>query len=626
MRALCLLPVALLFVACGQAQEPLKPQLSPIAPSQGASVLVDEQRFVAYAADADNHVIVRLDLATHAVETTEVPGAPEQIAQLGDNRLVVTLRAPSELVVLDVLADGSLAVAGEISLPSDPFGVAVSPRGEILVTSAWGHAVTSLDAATLETRWSIDVPREPRGVTITRDGARAFISHVVGDGVTTIDLEHLDAATNAPVPGTIHALGGRYRDRVDRAIGAGTLHPQAALAYTAVLSPNGDRLFVPHVAEQNGASSTRQVPGAYGGVPVEEETSFASVAVISPSSGRVLGDTRASAPGEALDKSVFLGVAADFVVAPASSTGRQARGAVAFEDSLFIASQGTAELIELDARAFDPAMAVKRRFAIGEGPRGVAVEAHTRTLVAWNQISHDFSVISLASGAVERVAATRDPLDPEVAAGRRLFVDERDRRITRDGRSCNGCHPEGRDDAVVWKLGAGPRQTPMLVGRLDRGPYAWLAKHEVLEDNMRETMGRLGGTGLTQRELHQLAAFVRRGLVAPDRPNANSDDARVKRGRALFTSAEVGCSGCHKLETEASDRQVHTVSSRSRTDTNDAFRTPPLIFVGGTAPYFHDGRYATLEQLLADNMDRMGTTSQLSKDDLAALAAFLRTL
>ena len=75
-----------------------------------------------------------------------------------------------------------------------------------------------------------------------------------------------------------------------------------------------------------------------------------------------------------------------------------------------------------------------------------------------------------------------------------------------------------------------------------------------------------------------------------------------------------------------SDRAVHIVGTRSRNDTTDGYRTPPLIFVGGTAPYYHDGRYPTLEALLADNLDRMGQTSHLPPEDLSALAAYLRTL
>jgi len=226
---------------------------------------------------------------------------------------------------------------------------------------------------------------------------------------------------------------------------------------------------------------------------------------------------------------------------------------------------------------------------------------------------------------VERRVIADDPLPRDVAAGRRLFFTELDHRISRDGRACGACHPEGRDDGLTWKLGSGPRQTPTLVGRLVRGPFGWQAKHERLQDNMRETMSRLGGAGLSETELDDLAVFLREGLVPPARERPPLD-ALAARGRALFTSEQVGCSGCHKLETEASDRALHEVGSRTASDASPRFRTPPLLYVGATAPYFHDGRYQTLEQLLDDNLDRMGQTSQLDRGDVRALAAFLRTL
>jgi cytochrome c peroxidase len=56
------------------------------------------------------------------------------------------------------------------------------------------------------------------------------------------------------------------------------------------------------------------------------------------------------------------------------------------------------------------------------------------------------------------------------------------------------------------------------------------------------------------------------------------------------------------------------------------FKVPSLFFVGGTPPYYHDGRASTLEELIENNGDRMGHTSHLSREDRAALVAFLRTL
>jgi len=588
--------------------------------ARGGSLVIDPACLVAWIADTDNHVLHRVDLLSDRVVSSPVEGAPEQVVLAGDGRLAVTLRDRNQVALLQEDEDGGVEPVATVDVACDPFGLAVTPQGEILVTSGYCHTVTALDLGTLEARWSAPVAREPRGVVVTADGARAFVTHVVGDAITVLDLG--DAP---PTPRRVRALGGLYRNRVDAALGAGTLHPAAALAYTAVLSESGSRLFVPHLAEQNGESTTRTVPGAYGGVPVEEETSFASVAVIAVHGEHVVGDAAGLAPREGLQKGAFVAAdpSADFALPPTPAPCRQARAAAIAGDRLLVASQGTGELFELDARALDPAMSVRRVHVVGEGPKGV--DAAAGLAAVWSQLSHEIAVISLGSGAATRRVLAADPLPPDVAAGRRLFFTERDRRISRDGRACAACHPDGRDDGLVWKLGAGPRQTPTLVGRLGRGPFGWQAKHARLEDNMRETMSRLGGGGLTEVELTRLATFLREGLAAPSHPSSPTD-ALAARGRAIFTSEAVGCSGCHHVETEFSDRTLHDVGSRSATDASAAFRTPPLLFVGASAPYFHDGRYATLEKLLADNLDRMGQTSRLSGDDLAALAAFLRTL
>jgi mono/diheme cytochrome c family protein len=581
-----------------------------------------------YVADADNQAVHAVDPSSGRIVTTLLDGQPEQLVSLGSGRVVVALRSRNEVALLRFDADGAGKVVLREKVATEPWGLATTSRGEILVTSAWGRALTALDGRTLRTRWSIELPREPRAVVATRDGTRAFVTHLVGASLSVVDL-----GAGRPAARSVRALGAPHRNRVDDAIGVGTLHRSPALAYAAAISESGTRIFVPHLVEQTGSTTPHSIPGSYGGVPIEEETSTASVAVIGTRDAEPLGGPPpVVASGAKREEATHLrklaSLVADseigFALPPVESPARQARAAVVFRDSLFVASQGTREVVELDARAIDPAMNVVRRVKVGEGPTGLAVDRDAHKLFAWSQIAHELTTINLGTGETTALAVGADPLDPEVAKGRRLFITELDRRISRDGRACAACHPDGRDDGQVWKLGAGPRQTPTLLGRLERGPFGWEAKHADLRDNMRETMGRLGGGGISTPDLTALASYLRRGLVVPNRPAEDSED--VRRGRDLFTSAEVGCSGCHELETDGSDRKRHDVGSRAKGDVPVKFRTAPLKFVGGTGPYFHDGRYATLEQLIDSNYDAMGETSQLTDPDRRALVAFLRSL
>jgi cytochrome c peroxidase len=102
----------------------------------------------------------------------------------------------------------------------------------------------------------------------------------------------------------------------------------------------------------------------------------------------------------------------------------------------------------------------------------------------------------------------------------------------------------------------------------------------------------------------------------------------VARGQSIFRSAETGCASCHVEDTRFTDHETHTLAGAPGR-TAPHFDTPSLAFVGQTAPYFHDGRFTTLEQLV-DGCDEpathMGHTKQLGPDDRKALVAYLRTL
>lgn len=122
---------------------------------------------------------------------------------------------------------------------------------------------------------------------------------------------------------------------------------------------------------------------------------------------------------------------------------------------------------------------------------------------------------------------------------------------------------------------------------------------------------------------------------------------------------KAGCAACHNGPL-LSDGQFHNLGisffGRAREDlgryevTHDPadvgrFRTPSLLGVGRSAPYMHNGLFASLENVVAlynggggrDRADRAGTVPpptpdplvrklDLSREEQAALAAFLRTL
>jgi hypothetical protein len=163
----------------------------------------------------------------------------------------------------------------------------------------------------------------------------------------------------------------------------------------------------------------------------------------------------------------------------------------------------------------------------------------------------------------------------------------------------------------------------MLAGRMGgTAPYGWEGDRVTLADYVANTVLRLGGRGLEPRELEDIASFLL-AMKGPSHRDAAQEEL-VQRGRSLFEDAEQGCSGCH-LGGAGTDGSPHAIAHH-KADSIKGFDTPSLRFISGTAPYFHDGRYASLEELLADPDSRMGKTAKLADGDRAALAAYLRSL
>src|SRR5262249_54913182 len=162
---------------------------------------------------------------------------------------------------------------------------------------------------------------------------------------------------------------------------------------------------------------------------------------------------------------------------------------------------------------------------------------------------------------------------------------------------------------------------PVLAGRMDReGPFGWNGGSKDLATHIATTIQHnLGGSGLPLSEIEDLIVYLRRMQGA----QGSQRSAEVDRGAALFESPSTGCTTCHRDGGRSTDSELHVLGGTRR---SAGFLTPPLVGLGRSAPYFHDGRYAKLEDLLAKTDGLMGSTRFLSADDRAALVAYLQSL
>lgn len=240
----------------------------------------------------------------------------------------------------------------------------------------------------------------------------------------------------------------------------------------------------------------------------------------------------------------------------------------------------------------------------------------------------DFDVPPLKLRVPERVTldgkvlgvtlARKLPREQAWLEGRDLFNATFDPRISKDGRACASCHVDGLDDGLVWATPDGKRRTRTLAGQLGAGPYGWLGEHKTLADHIKVTEKQLGGTGLSDADLAKLVSYVS-SLGAPPRTRPATPDPLAKRGAELFASPTYDCATCHTGGGLESDREAHDVGSGGK------FVTPSLAGISTRPSFFHDGSYATLDEMFA-KAKNMGRASEMPLEDRKAVLAYLGTL
>jgi mono/diheme cytochrome c family protein len=585
---------------------------------QGSTVALGKigERTVALVADEDARAVVMIDVDRRAeIAKTPLSGAPSQLLVTADGRVLVALRDADKIAVLEPQAAapaGPLASRCEVRTPTEPVALAATPDDEtVMVTSGFTHALTGFAAATLEKRFEVDLPREPRAVVVSGDGKRAFVAHAVGGKMSVVDLER------AFHP--VKQVGLRSPNAEPR------LTSCQGYALARFEGPGG-RVLAPEVVVDPGDPEQRTDGYGDGNNPPER----AAVAVLDEAHGEPIADS--------LD-----GVTEDDPTAPASDRTvdcllPRAAAVDAASHTLLVACYGIDAVIAYDAVAPVPARAPMRRYSVASGPSGIAVDPKAGRAVVWSQFERVLGVLPVrgvdpldelkAGGAkVERVALAPIQVSAEQykrQIGRQLFHAVNDSRISADGRACASCHPDGRDDAITWATPDGPRRSVMLAGKLaGTAPFGWSGASQDVREHLGHTFERLKGTGLGGLEREALVAYIE-GLAPPAAPRPPGD--LVARGSAIFHSEEAACARCHRDDQAFTDGLRHDVGSKASADRTASFDTPTLRSVAAHAPYFHDGRYATLKDLLRATDTKMGATKHLTEADLDALEAYLRSL
>lgn len=593
----------------------------------------------------------------------EVYLSPLEIAVASNGkRLYLTAEESDLLLVID---PGSQQVVNRIPVGRFPHSVVLSrDEAYAYVSNRWSDNVMEIDLSAARVSREFVVGAGPAGMALDRQGRFLYVANSTSNDISIVDLEsglerrRLAAGRNphsiALAPGGDQFyVSNRISNPVPfrappvtevtvvdvgrQQVAQRHQFPSAHMIEGVDFTPQGDLTLVTLVRPKNLLPATQIDRGwmlTYGMGVIERS-----------GSGRVwqlLLDDLESSYADPYDVVV-------------TRDGRRAFVSHSGADVVTVVDLDSIRAVMLEARREDAdaqanhiglsSRYVVSRIATGANPKGLALSPDGKVLYVVERLADRVSVISverlevvgsIALGGPDRVTFVR--------RGERLFHSAGN--TLRRQFSCRSCHPEGHTDALSYDieadgLGRNVVNNLSLRGLGGLAPYKWAGTNPSLyrQCGFRFAKWFTRTEPYSQDDLYALVAYVLslRHSPNPYRSGSGAPTPAQERGKQIFERAVTNdgqpiplqnrCSTCHSPP-RFTNRIKSDVGTRGPTDSDGSFDTPALDNLYESAPYLHDGRAATLEEIWTrfGTEERHGVVNDLTKRQLNDLIEYLKSL
>lgn len=591
--------------------------------------------------------------------------SPGGLAVSGDGqRLYLTLPELDEVVEADATA---LRVLRRARVAGEPTGLAVAPDGaSLFVTCRGADRVARLDLAGLMEVESADVGIGPVGVACaaTTNGVRLLVANAMSDNLSLLgagplrELVRLSAGREpygvgfsadgrrayaasrlATMPGLNRAPNSELTvvDVARQRVAERPRLESAHLSEAVVPVPGRDWVLTPIVRVRNLVPITQVARGwvMSGGLAVSDTAGRGVVQVPTDEANRYFADPAALVV-DAAGRRAYLASAGGDVVSVIDLERLAAWLAQADDET----KRGAIHDLEL-AETY-----VVARIPTGRNPRQLALSPDGRRLFVAEYLEDTVLVVDtekLAPAGRLVLGDGKAGLDDPVRRGERMFTWA---GKTFQGQfSCRSCHPDGHVDGLNYDFdgdGVGDNllDNRSLQGLAGTWPFKWNGKNPSLSVQCGPRFAKvlMRTDPFDGQQLADLTRFVE--SMPPPRTRHVRDTEWTtarERGRLLFFAThepggkpipvERRCSTCHRPPLYT-NRAKSAVGTRGPQDPTDEFDTPHLLGIAASAPYLHDGRAKSLEELwtLYQTNDLHGVSSYMSKQQLNDLVEYLKTL
>lgn len=268
---------------------------------------------------------------------------------------------------------------------------------------------------------------------------------------------------------------------------------------------------------------------------------------------------------------------------------------------------------------------LRQRYAVdGNGPRAIGLSQDKVYSALY--FSDRFQVDEVASKRNSRIIEMNPNLQMDsVRLGEVIFNDAS--HCFQQWQSCNGCHPnEARTDGLNWDLlndGIGnPKNCKSMVLSHETPPAMITGIRPSAEAAVRAGFRHIQFAQVEESQARAVDQYLSSLEPVPS-PYLVQDElsAKAQKGKAIYE--RIGCNYCHPAPFYA-DGKKHKMGTPGPTDRTTEWDTPTLREVWRTAPYLHDGRSATIEDML--KVEKHGLKKELSNDELEQLIEYVLSL
>lgn len=575
----------------------------------------------------------------------------------------VVAQDANAILVVDI---ESKKVVHNIPVGTFPHSVILDTKGDFAyVSNQWSDNVSVIDIKSLTVIDTLKTGNGPSGLSLSKDGKFLFVVNTFASDLSVIDLaskkevKRISTGSNptgtalspngkslfvtsrraklapygAPLVSELTYINGTTQ-RVVQQMDVSSAYMMENIAFTpsgdmAVMTLMRPKNLVPSVQVERGWMMTH-------GIGIIEQKK----------DGRII-QLLLDEPNSYFSDPFDIVITPDGKKAFVSSAGVDCISVISMDSIRNIIDTTPEKILERYANN----IGISQRFVIkriytGANPKGLALSSNGDKLYVAEQLEDRISIINTETLAIENTIDLGGPKRITVARqGRRLFNNAG--HTFQNQYACYTCHPDNHEDGLVYNMagkdmGRNVTNTQSLREINGTAPFKWNGKNQTVykQDGMRFSTVLTRTEQFSYDDLDAITAYIKTGIKYPPNlmynPNGELTPSQL-RGKELYNRSvnnhgetipeKDRCNTCHPPPLYT-NLQLADVGSLADTDDPILFDTPHLNNIFSSAPYLHDGKAETLEEIwtIYDQDEKHGYVNDMTKIQLNDLVEYLKSL